>query len=223
MQFVFLFLTLCAALSATIAQLSLPEPDLFNVDASDPPFELIASDDISSFEENQGGPVLLISNPSVYPESTNEAQADGDSQSTLIETISSYGATDLEDLGISTDADVSYYPSLDGTTISGGLVAEAFPWDKAFPLEEAFPPIEQVIPLDSIFGVEDDGSNKCRDKAGKWPLCCRGKWNGGGQRNVDECDLCRLPFSICGCIVDFVLSCRTIYSFHIPSRTSMVD
>lgn len=203
MHIVFLFLGLCAALSAPIAQPSLPEPDLFNVDASDPPFELTASDDHFLFEENQEGPLLLTSNPSVYPESTNEAQADGESQSALIEATSSYEATDLENLGISTDAEVSYHPSLDGTTISGGTVAEAFPWDKAFPLEEAFPPIEQVIPLDSIFGVQDDGSGKCRDKAGPWPLCCRGKWNGGGQRNVDDCDLCRLPFSICNCVLDF--------------------
>ena len=201
MHIVFLFLNLCAALSAAIAQPSLPEPDLFNVDASDPPLELSASDDVALFEENQAGPYLLTSNPSIYPESIKGAQADGDFQSALIEATSSYEATELKNSGISTDADVSSYPSLDGTTILGGPVAEAFPWDKAFPLEEAFPPIEQVIPLDSIVGVQDDRSSKCRDKAGPWPLCCRGKWNGGGQRNVDDCDLCRLPFSICSCVL----------------------
>lgn len=202
MKFVFLSLYFCAALSPVIAQPSLPDSDLANVDALYPLVEPTASDDLSLFDETQGEPLLLTSNPSIYPESTNEVQGDDGSQTIPIEATSPYEAANLEGLGISTTPDEPHNPSIDGT-ISGNLGVEAFPWDGSFSLEEAFPPIEKVIPLGSTFGLQDDSASRCRDQLGKWPLCCRGQWNGGGQRNVDNCDLCRLPPPICCCVVEY--------------------
>lgn len=201
MRFVFISLCWCAILSTTIAQPSLPESDSVDVDAADPLFTQMAPDDLPLFDETPEEPNLLTSNPSVYPESTNEVHGDADPNNIPFDATSPLEATDLGIMRTSTYPDESQHPSYD-ETIAGNPGTEAFPWDGSFSPEEAFPSIEKVIPLDSIFGLEVDLASKCRDQPGKWPLCCRGKWNGGGQRNVDNCDLCRLPSSICCCIIE---------------------
>ena len=189
-------------LSATIAQPSLPESDLVDVDAANPLFSPGGPDDLPLFDETQGEPIPMTYDPFIYPETINDFDGDGDFQNISFDAISPSEASDLESLQIPTNPDEYQNPSYN-EEISGNPGTEAFPWDGSLSWEEAFPPIEKVIPLDSIFGLEGDLASKCRNQPGKWPLCCRGQWNGGGQRNVDNCDLCRLPSFICRCVFEY--------------------
>ncbi len=196
-------------------KLSFLDPDPVDVDAFYLPDEPTASDQILVFEGNQEEEeILLTSTPSLFPESMDGPVEDGSYQNMQTDVISTYDVipsdttstyevASLENL-VSMVSEEAYSPSPDGP-VSGDIWANAFPWSEAFPVEEAFPPIEQVLPLDSIFGVQDNVSSVCRDKSAQWALCCRGAWNGPGQRNVDKCDLCRLPSIICPCTHDYML------------------
>lgn len=209
MQIILLSFSLCALLNAPP---SLSDSNLVNVDGSYSSFDPLPPDDIFLSEENQRAAVPLLLDPTIYQQNTDEAPGDEGSQNIPIDATIAYKVATLEGVGISTEPGGSTDPSLDGTIISGNNEPAAFPWNEAFPLDQAFPPLKQVIPLDSIFGVQDDSEGKCRDKPGPWPLCCTGKWEGGGQRNVENCDLCRLPSLTCCCVVDNVLSNREIHS-----------
>lgn len=202
MYFVFHSLVWCAILCAIVAQPSLPESDLANVDAEDTLFTTVAPDDLPLFDETQGGPNLLTSNPSISLENNDEVHGVADSQNILFDAISPSAVADLASSRISNNPDESQN-SLYNEMISGNPLTDPWPWDGSLSPEEAFPSIEKLIPLDSIMGSDVDSDSKCRDQPGKWPLCCRGQWKGGGQRNVDECDLCRLPSSICYCVVEY--------------------
>lgn len=222
MYLVFLSLMWYAILSTTTTQQSLPEPDLVNVDAEDPLFTTMAPDDLPLFDETQGGPNLLTSNPSIYPEGNDEVHGDANPQDIPFGTISPSEVTDLASSRISNNPDESQNPLYD-ELIAGNPLTEPWPWDGSLSPEEAFPSIEKLIPLDSILGSDVDWANKCRDQPGKWPLCCRGQWKGGGQRNVDECDLCRLPSFICCCVTDYGCHVERIHFLGIPSRIIIVD
>lgn len=199
MHVVFHSLVCCAILRATIAQPSLSGSDLVDVDADDILFTTVASDDLPLFDETQGRPDLLASNPLISPESNNEVHGDADSQNILFDAIRPSEVTDLASSRISNNPDESENP-LYNEMIAGNPLTDPWPWDGSFSPEEAFPSVEKIIPLNSIMGSDVDLESKCRDQPGKWPLCCRGQWKGGGQRNVDECDLCRLPSFICCCV-----------------------
>ena len=185
----------CAVLAATMAQQSLPESDSVNAEATDPLFTTLTPDDLSLFDETQGEPNLVTSNPFIFPDSSNEVHGDSNSQNIPFDAIGPLEVTELASLRITNNLDESQIPSYD-EMIAGNPLTEPWPWDGSFSLEEAFPPIEKLIPLDSIIGTDVDLASKCRDQAGKWPLCCRGEWKGGGQRNVGECDLCKVPSSL---------------------------
>ena len=198
MHFVFHSLLWCAILCATVAQPSLPQSDLVDVDAEDSLFTMMASDDLPLFDETQGGLNLLASNPSI----SLESNIDADSQNILFDAISPSEVADLASSRISNNPDEPQN-SLYNEMIAGNPLTDPWPWDGSLSPEEAFPSVEKLIPLDSIMGSDDDSASKCRDQPGKWPLCCRGQWKGGGQRNVDECDLCRLPPFICCCVAEY--------------------
>ena len=195
MDFVFLSFIWSAILAATVAQPSLPGSDSVDAEATDPLFTTLAPDDLPLFDESQGEPNLLTPSPSIYPDSSNEVHGDSSSQNIPFDATGPLEVTELASLRITNNLDESQDPLYD-EMIAGNPLTEPWPWDGGFSPEEAFPPIEKLIPLDSIFGSDVDLASKCRDHPGKWPLCCRGEWKGGGQRNVGECDLCRVPSSL---------------------------
>jgi hypothetical protein len=245
MRLIFLSLGLCALLSTAMAMAkpSFLDPDPVDVDAFYFPDKPTASDQISVFEGNQEEAILLTSNPSLFPESMDEPLGGGSYQNIPTDVISTYDVipndvsstydiipsdmtstyevAGLQNL-VSMVPEEAYNPSPDGS-LSGDIRPDAFPWSEAFPLEEAFPPIEQVLPLDSIFGVQDNVSSVCRDKSAQWALCCRGEWNGRGQRNVDKCDFCRLPSIFCPCTHDCMLLTKANpISVPYPSRPELL-